>query len=223
MAKTSKPKKTKKNLEDIQTIQEYREGLEPGEVKVPKPVGRPSDLFIMKESGEDKVVAQKIYILVAKGTPYKKIRKELTITLSLWDKMMRKNTDQYPIYKQALDRGNKYAIEEVEDALRNSAMGYDYTETTTGMDGERYINKKTIKHVKPDVKAIQFFLINKAPEKYKLKQPEEITITHKKELVDPRKLPPEILKIIMAAKTTEEIAEAIKTIEPVVTIPHDEV
>ena len=222
---STKPKKVKikKSLNDIQTIKEYREGLEPGEVKVPKPVGRPSDLFIMKESGEDKVVAQKIYILAAKGTPYKKIRKELNLTLNTWHKMMRKNTDHYPIYKQALDRGNKYAIEEVEDALRSSAMGYDYEETTIGYDGERSINKTTVKHVKPDVKAIQFFLTNKAPEKYKLKQPEEITITHKKETIDAKKLSPDVLKIIMAAKTTEEIAEAMKKIEPVVIIPHDEV
>lgn len=220
-----KPKKTKtkKSLNDIQTIKEYKEGLNPGEVKVPDKPGRKSDLFHMKESGEDKVVAQKIYILAAKGTPYKKIRKELALTLNIWDKMMRKESHIYPIYKEALDRGNGYAIEEVEDALRCSAMGYDYTEKTEGWDGDRHINKTTVKHVKPDVKAIQFFLINKAPEKYKLKQPEEITITHKRELVDPRKLPPEMVKIIMAAKTTEEIAEAIRSIEPVVSVPHNEV
>ena len=220
-----KPKKTKtkKSLNDIQTINEYREGLEPGEVKVPKPVGRPSDLFVMKESSEDKVVAQKIYILAAKGTPYKKMRKTLNLTLNLWDKMMRKESHLYPIYKEALGRGNKYAIEEVEDALRNICMGYDYEEKTTGYDGDRDINKTTVKHVKPDVKAIQFFLINKAPEKYRLKQPEDITITHRKEIIDPKKIPIEMLKVIMAAKTTEEIAEAMKLIEPVVTIPHDEV
>lgn len=216
-------KKTKKSLNDIQTIKEYREGLKPGEVKIPKPKGRPSDLFVMKESGEDRVVAQKIYILAAKGTPYKKIRKELNLTLNSWDNMMRKQADIYTIYKAALDRGNSYAIEEVEDSLRNIAMGYDYTETTTGMDGDRYINKQTIKHVKADVKAIQFFLINKAPEKYKLKQPEEITITHKKDTIDPKKIPLGILKIIMDAKTSEEIAEALKKIEPVITVPHNEV
>lgn len=221
--KLGKPTKTKKALNDIQTIKEYREDLKPGEVKVPNPVGRRSDLFLMKESGEDKVVAQKIYILAAKGIAYKKIRKELDLTLNTWDNMMRKKTDEYPIYKEALERGNLYAIEEVETALRSSAMGYDYKETTTGYDGDRIIDKTTTKHVKPDVKAIQFFLINKAPEKYKLKQPEEITITHKKETVDPRKLPPEMLKVIMSAKTTEEIADAMKKIEPVVSVPHEEV
>lgn len=223
MADKPKKVKTKKPLNDIQTIKEYREDLEPGEVKVPKPVGRPSDLFVMKESGEDQVVAQKIYILAAKGTPYKKIRKELNLTLNLWDKMMRKDAHLYTIYKAALDRGNAYAIEEVEDALRHVAMGYEFEEKTTGFDGDRQINKTTIKHFKPDVKAIQFFLINKAPDKYKLKQPEDITITHRKEIIDPKKIPVEMLKAIMGASTTEEIAEAMKLIEPVVVVPNDEV
>jgi hypothetical protein len=222
MAKRHKPKKTKKPLKDIRTIKEYREGLEPGEKAPPKQMGRPTDLFYMDASGEDKVVAQKIYILAAKGTPYKDIRKTLKLTLGKWDNMMRKKCDEYPIYKEALDRGNKYAIEEVEDALRSSAMGYDYTEKTEGWDGDRHINKTTVKHVKPDVKAIQFFLTNKAPEKYRMKQPEEITITHKKETIDPRLLPPEMLKVIMAAKTTDEIAAAMKAIEPVEVITNDE-
>jgi hypothetical protein len=212
---TKPVKKKKKLLEESIEVKEHREQRE--EIKRKKPTkeskketrGRRPMLQVMQDDGEDKVIAQKIYILAAKGYSRKDIRKKLKLKLSTWHTMMEKQRSTYPIYREALDRGEDYAIEDIEEAMKSSAIGYDYLEET--IDLAKGVARVTRKHVKPDVKAGQFLLTNKRPQEYKYKRTEiDHNINVKKEIIDYENLP---------LSTINNILENVKDKDVVASIP----
>jgi uncharacterized Rmd1/YagE family protein len=162
------------------------------EVRVPakKKYTNAHTLNNMQRYGEDKVIAQKIYIMSSKGYHYKDIRKELKIKHSLWDRMMYREKDEFPIYWKALKQGERLGLEEVENSLRSRAIGYDFTEIH---DDEFKGIKKITKHIPADVKAAMYYLSHKDPEKWG-KQAQEINVNHKNEqIIDYENMPPEMI------------------------------
>lgn len=167
--------------------------------------GRKPLAQIFEETGEDKVIAQRIFLLASKGLQRSKIRYALKMSTSTWHTLLHKYADDFPIYKVALDRGEMYATEEVEHALKSRALGYYYEEVT---DDEFKGRKVTIKHVPADTKAIQFYLTNKKPDEYKFKRDDTMTVNvNQKSDIDYTKLPPDVLKQLMiaAGDTVEEV------------------
>jgi len=82
----------------------------------------------------------------------------------------------HPEIKLILEQARQPIVDEVEDALLRRALGEEYTETHTesvGRSGKKkriQRIKKIRKRVLPDVKAIQFYLTNRAPERWKFSQ-----------------------------------------------------
>jgi hypothetical protein len=233
--KDTKPRKVRKNkqatvrhkkrllergvtLDEIKTererlIKEHNEQL-------PK-INKNTDIYKMVAEGEDKVIAQKIYILATKGYSRKKIRSELNIPISMWHNMMVKYAKDIPVFKTALTRGEDYALEEVEESLKSRALGYDYVEET--FDDMRGM-KTVTKHVPGDVKAMMFILTNKKPDEYKMKRDNEMILTTKNDVVtfDYTKLPPETLKQLMLAATNQQRTDMIKTLPSVTNVDDEE-
>ena len=79
-----------------------------------------------------------------------------TSTLSLWKV-------EHPEFSEAIAEGKQNPIRNVEDALYRLCKGYTYEEG----------GKKLVKH--PDVRAIQFYLKNVAPEKWRDKHEHEVS------------------------------------------------
>lgn len=71
--------------------------------------------------------------------------------------------ERYPEFAQAVREGKQEPIHDVEDALFRLCKGYTYQEG----------GQQRIKH--PDVRAIQFYLKNVAPDKWRDRQQHEIT------------------------------------------------
>ena len=79
-------------------------------------------------------------------------------TLTLWKR-------RYPGIADTLRSGRDVTDYMAENALLKRALGYDYTEETwefkpnkeTGI-GEMQLTKKQVKHLQPDVSALQFWL-----------------------------------------------------------------
>jgi len=97
--------------------------------------------------------------LAERGLTEEEMAKVLVIatsTLSLWKV-------EHPEFSEAMMEGKQNPIRNVEDALYRLCKGYTYHE-----DG----NERT-KH--PDVRAIQFYLKNVAPDKWRDKQDVNIT------------------------------------------------
>lgn len=87
--------------------------------------------------------------------------------------------NRYPEYSEAIKNAVKVfdetAVEKVEQSLFKRAVGYQYTETSTKTKSGQVVEtvKKVVK-VAPDVGAIVFFLTNRAPERWKNKQVQDI-------------------------------------------------
>ena len=224
------PKKKKaKIIEDSITVQEHREILNEMKRKElgirPGAIGRKSELYHMYESGEDKVVARKIFILASKGYSRKEIRTKLGIKLPKWRRMM--NSEDHPIYKKMLTEGEDYAVEEIEEAIKKSAIGYDVEEreeTIDAITGQVIRTKTTTKHFKPDVKAGMFILTNKRPNEYKLRRNDDqnVNVNIKNETIDYTKLDSVTIDKLLGAVNEEEMAKIIGNIPPVEVITKDE-
>lgn len=98
-------------------------------------------------------------------------------TLYNWEKA------HLPICK-ALDAGRKKANEHVENALFKRANGYDWIEKTEQETKDGTFTKTVLKHVPPDVRAIEYWLKTKAP-----------SIWGKKEKLELEKLKAEIERL----------------------------
>lgn len=217
MSANTKPKKKKKSVvNDAQTLKEYNEEkrrIRKQEARINKyGKGRRADVMIMQDEGEDKIVAQKIFLLASKGFSRKKIRAKLDMSVSMWDKLIRKYAEDFPIYKIALERGEMYALEEVEESLKSRALGYDYTEVT---EDDMRGTKTVTKHVPPDTKAIMFYLTNKKPEEYKMKRDNEVVVTHKQDEIDYSKLDNKTLQKLMQAASNEQVTNIVKSLPSV--------
>ncbi len=63
--------------------------------------------------------------------------------------------------------GKNVADDAAENALYKMAIGYEYDEETTEVDSEGHQKTKTVhRTVPPDVKALQFWLRNRRPERW---------------------------------------------------------
>lgn len=80
----------------------------------------------------------------------------------------------HPELKLALERAREPVIQEVENALYKRAIGYDTEEVHIEKIGGRRRIKRIQRAMAPDVKAIAFYLTNRAPEKWKNTQKIEL-------------------------------------------------
>ena len=81
--------------------------------------------------------------------------------------------DKYPALSAALKKGKEVVDRQVENALLQRALGYEYTETTREYIpelGEVHVTKKVTKQVVPDTTAQIFWLKNRKPQEWRDKQ-----------------------------------------------------
>jgi hypothetical protein len=99
------------------------------------------------------------------------IAKKLGLSTSTWYKHYKN-----PKIQAALKKGEKIAVEEVENALFKSAIGYEYSEVKViKQDNSTVRQEVTKKHVQGNVTAQIFILQNKVPDKYKDRRNVELT------------------------------------------------
>ena len=92
-------------------------------------------------------------------------------TLAVWK-------GKYKRLSDALKKGKDIADRRVENALYKRAVGYRYTEITTGIDketGQTVVIKTVEKEALPDVTACIYWLKNRKPDKWRDKRETEIT------------------------------------------------
>lgn len=99
---------------------------------------------------------------LSKGLLEKTIAKNLGVSGSSWEKYK----VQHAELREAIKKGNRNIVREIEDALVRRALGYDYKETkvyrTKNKDGSVSERQEvTTKHMAPDVGAACFLLKNK--------------------------------------------------------------
>jgi hypothetical protein len=75
--------------------------------------------------------------------------------------------NKYPEFADAIKRGKEVAIEEVENALYKTALGFYYEEEELTKSGQVVVLKK---YAKPNTTAQIFFLKNKKPEDWRDKR-----------------------------------------------------
>ena len=114
-------------------------------------------------------------ILAAAGATQGVIAARLGVepsTVTNWKK-------EYPEFEEALRTGRELHIEmqqvrKVESALYKRARGYEIVEEHTEPDPDnpeqQRVSRRVTKHIPGDVRAQQFFLINRSPEKWKQRQ-----------------------------------------------------
>ena len=112
------------------------------------------------ETGEDRVIAAKIYHLACSGALRREIKDTLKFTSYIWGRMMNMPNS---LYLKAVTAGEKRGIGVVEDALKSKALGYDYEETTKGIRNGKVVDMTQTKHMPADVKAISLYLGKKLP------------------------------------------------------------
>ena len=81
--------------------------------------------------------------------------------------------DKYPALSAALKKGKEVVDRQVENALLQRALGYEYTETTREYVpelGEMHVTKKVTKQVAPDTTAQIFWLKNRKPQEWRDKR-----------------------------------------------------
>jgi len=78
---------------------------------------------------------------------------------------------KYPEFREVLTQGRTKFDQRAEDSLALRALGYEYEETEEvteiGPDGARHKTVVRKKHVVPDVKAAELWLINRQPAKWR--------------------------------------------------------
>ncbi len=81
--------------------------------------------------------------------------------------------DKHMAILAALKKGKEVVDRQVENALLQRALGYEYTETTREYVpelGEMHVTKKVTKQVAPDTTAQIFWLKNRKPQEWRDKQ-----------------------------------------------------
>lgn len=193
-------KRTREQRDDDEALIREKKEIEAN--KEPQKRGRKGFLEEWEKSGEDNKIANKIFRIASKGTLRKDIRKKLNVSNGTWIKMMAQNGSKY---KQALDAGELFGVEEVTNALKNSATGYSYNEVT---EDERHGRKVVTKHALPNVKSMMFYLTNRDSKNWKNKNEyvQEITTTSIQK-VDYSKLTPDEIKKIMGTMTPVDVID----------------
>lgn len=80
---------------------------------------------------------------------------------------------RYIEFSECLAQGKAVADYEVENNLKKMTQGYSYWEEIQEVDpttGEMVITKRVLKHVRPDVTAIKYWLSNRMADKWREKQ-----------------------------------------------------
>lgn len=81
--------------------------------------------------------------------------------------------DKYPALSAALKKGKEVVDRQVENALLQRALGYEYTETTREYIpelGEMHVTKEVTKQIAPDTTAQIFWLKNRKPQDWRDKR-----------------------------------------------------
>ena len=81
--------------------------------------------------------------------------------------------DKYPALSAALKKGKEVVDRQVENALLQRALGYEYTETTREYVPEleeMHVTKEVTKQVAPDTTAQIFWLKNRKPQEWRDKR-----------------------------------------------------
>lgn len=113
------------------------------------------------DTGEDIIIADKIFHLAATGALRKDIKKTLKINVRLWNEMLR---DPNSIYSMAIREGEPLGADNVIDALQSIAIGYDYFEYKKGTRNGKDFHEVHKRHLPPNLNAITKYLSTKLPE-----------------------------------------------------------
>lgn len=131
--------------------------LKPGRKPLPKKKGPPS--------GYNERMAETILELARKGNSEVEIAAKVGIsetTLHNWK-------GKHPDFYEALKKSRNFAIDMVEGALFQNAMGYSHPAVKHFHDAKRgeVVTEDYIERYKPDTTAQIFFLKNRAPDRWK--------------------------------------------------------
>lgn len=110
------------------------------------------------DTGEDIVIADKIFHLAASGLLRKDIKKTLKINMNLWNEMIK---DPNSIYYDAILRGEVLGIGEMVDSVKNLGLGYDYVEVKKGTRNGKAFHEVHKRHKPAEFNAAKYYLENK--------------------------------------------------------------
>jgi len=137
----------------------------------------PLQVYEMIDSGEYRVLANKIYRIASTGALRKTIRKKLGISTNLWQDLINLPDNKFPqgnnLFKAALTKGEINGCYVVADALKETALGYEFVEKNVKYiedeDGN-ITGKKNIsvfhKYQPGNVKAQTHYLSKKLPDEW---------------------------------------------------------
>jgi hypothetical protein len=160
------------------------------------------------ETGEDRVIAAKIYHLACSGALRREVQSTLKLTSYIWGRMMNMPDS---LYLKAIAAGEKRGIGVVVDGLKNKALGYDYEETTKGIRNGKVVDMTQTKHMPADVKAISLYLGKKLPAEWGSKDGMVINNDNRKIVFED--MPIELRKGLMEFMDKKENDKEIKTEE----------
>lgn len=129
-----------------------------------------------------KELVDKICGYLREGETVESTCKLVNIAKSVFYLWKQEKSDFLDAINKAVEEYEATCVEKAEHSLFKRAVGYDYESTETvfvDCDGSPKIKqkKKKITHVAPDVSALQFFLTNRAGDRWKNKQQNELTGT----------------------------------------------
>lgn len=109
-----------------------------------------------------------VYELARTGKTDKEMAKILGVAVSTFYNWR----DRYPEFLESIEKGKVDPDDEVENALRQRALGYEHPEEKIFYDTKtgKVIRVMTIKHYPPDTGAAAFWLKNRRPETWREKQ-----------------------------------------------------
>lgn len=78
---------------------------------------------------------------------------------------------KYSDFATALEEGKEPVDMDIEMALLNRAKGYEYIETKQTIAGDKVVqSERTLKHIPAHPDSMKFWLINRLPERWSMKQ-----------------------------------------------------
>lgn len=102
------------------------------------------------------------FVMRCRGFTWNEIAKVLQINvqrLLVWYKY---NND----FRALMDVAHEVQVESVERALFRLAVGYEIKETKSYVINQKIVDHEIVKRVAPDIKAIELYLTNRAPERW---------------------------------------------------------
>lgn len=107
---------------------------------------------------------------VRNGATDEEVAKRLGIAYST----LREYKNEFSAFSAVLKKGKDYVDAQVENALLQRALGYEFKEITKELrDGELVPTKVVTKHIVPDTTAQIFWLKNRRPDKWREKPAEQ--------------------------------------------------